>query len=111
MKGCPNLEALDYEKDRFVDVEWDAAIEGSHSVKVCVLTIDRPGVLANVSSAISASQANISRAEITTREDQKAVQDFVIEITNTLQLERTLEAIGRVQGVISAKRVRNWQDS
>ena len=74
-------------------------------------TIDRPGVLANVSSAISASQANISRAEITTREDQKAVQDFVIEITNTLQLERTLEAIGRVQGVISAKRVRNWQDS
>lgn len=111
VKSCPNLETLDYEKDRFVDVEWDAAIEGNHSVKVCVLTIDRPGVLANVSSAISASQANISRAEITTREDQKAVQDFVIEITNTLQLERTLEAIGRVQGVISAKRVRNWQDS
>ena len=111
VKGCPNLEALDYEKDRFVDVEWDAAIEGSHSVKVCVLTIDRPGVLANVSSAISASQANISRAEITTREDQKAVQDFVIEISHTRQLERTLEAIGRVQGVISAKRVRGWQDS
>lgn len=110
-KGCPNLEALDYEKDRLVDVEWDATIEGNHSVKVCVLTIDRPGVLANVSSAISASQANISRAEITTREDQKAVLDFVIEISNILHLERTLEAIGRVEGVISAKRVRSWQDS
>ncbi len=110
-KGCPNLETLDYEKDRLVEVEWDAKSEGNHSVKVCVLTIDRPGVLANVSSAISASKANISRAEIATREDQKAVLDFVIEISNTLHLERTLEAIGRVDGVISAKRVRSWQNS
>ncbi len=110
-KGCPNLETLDYEKDRLVEVEWDATIEGNHSVKVCVLTIDRPGVLANVSSSISASKANISRAEIATREDQKAVLDFVIEISNTLHLERTLEAIGRVDGVISAKRVRSWQNS
>ena len=110
-KGCPNLEALDYEKDRLVEVEWDPAIEGNHSVKVCVLTIDRPGVLANVSSAISISKANISRAEITTGEDQKAVLDFVIEISHTLHLEHTLEAIGRVDGVISAKRVRSWKNS
>ncbi len=108
--GCPNLEAMDYDKDRFVDVEWDAKIEGTHSVKVSVLTIDRPGVLANVSSAISSSQANISRAEITTRDDQKAILDFVIEISNTLHLERTLEAVTRIDGVISAKRVRGWED-
>ncbi len=107
--GCPNLEVLDYEKDRLIEVEWDAEITGDHAVKVCVSTIDRPGVLANVSSAISASQANISRAEIMTGEDQKAVLDFVIQISNTLHLERTLEAIGRVDGVIVARRVRHWQ--
>ncbi len=110
-KGCPNLEAMDYEKDRLVEVEWDAQTEGNHAVKVSVLTIDRPGVLANVSSAISSSKANISRAEITTREDQKAVLDFVIQISNTLHLEQTLEAVGRVDGVISARRVRGWQHS
>lgn len=109
--GCPNLQALDYEKDRLVEVEWDNAIEGNHSVKVCVLTIDQPGVLANVSSAISSSQANISRAEITTREDQKAVLDFVIEVSNTLHLERTLDAVRRIEGVISAKRVQGWEES
>jgi GTP diphosphokinase / guanosine-3',5'-bis(diphosphate) 3'-diphosphatase len=109
--GCPNLQALDYEKDRLVEVEWDSHIEGNHSVKVCVLTVDQPGVLAKVSLAISSSQANISRAEITTREDQKAVLDFVIEVSNTLHLERTLEAVGRIEGVISAKRVRGWEDS
>ncbi len=109
--GCPNLEALDYEKDRLVEVEWDAKVAGNHSVKVCVCTIDRPGVLASVSAAISASQANISRAEITTGEDQKAVLDFVMQIANTAHLERTLKAVGQVDGVISAKRVRSWQQS
>ena len=109
--GCPNLEALDYEKDRLVEVEWDAKAEGTHSVKVCVLTVDRPGVLANVSSAISSSVANISRAEITTREDQKAVLDFVVEVSNALHLMRTLEAIQGVDGVISARRVRDWGEA
>ena len=110
-RGCPNLEAMDYEKDRLIEVEWDARMTGDHAVKVCVSTIDRPGMLANVSSAISASQANISRAEITTGEAQKAVLDFVIQISNTLHLARTLKAIGQVDGVISARRVCCWQES
>lgn len=109
--GCPNLEVRDYEKDRLIEVEWDAQVTGDYAVKVRVSTIDRPGVLANVSSAISASQANISRAEIMTGEDQKAVLNFVIQISNTLHLERTLDAIGRVDGVIVARRVRHWQGS
>ena len=108
---CPNLQALDYEKDRLVEVEWDSQTEGNHSVKVCVLTVDQPGMLANVSSAIASTQANISRAEITTREDQKAVLDFVVEVPNILHLERTLEAVGRIEGVISTKRIRGWEAS
>lgn len=107
-QGCPNLEALDYDKDRFVDVEWDQVQEGTYSVKVTVVTMDQTGVLAKVSSAISGSQANISRAEITTREDRKAVLDFVIEISNTLHLERTLREIEGIDGVITARRVKGW---
>ncbi|RMH08781.1 MAG: bifunctional (p)ppGpp synthetase/guanosine-3',5'-bis(diphosphate) 3'-pyrophosphohydrolase [Nitrospirae bacterium] len=108
--GCPNLEALDYDKARLVEVEWDSQVEGTHPVKVSILAIDRPGVLANVSSAISSAQANISRAEITTREDQKAVLDFVIEVSDTYQLDRALQAVRRVEGVITAKRVRGWHE-
>ena len=76
-----------------------------------MLTVDQPGVLAKVSSAISASQANISRAEISTREDQKAVLDFVVEVSNILHLDRTLDAVRQIDGVISARRVRGWEDS
>ena len=108
--GCPNLEALDYDRERLIEVEWDTTAASTHAVKVSVLTVDRTGVLANVSTAISACEANISRAEITTREDRKALLDFVVEVTNTAHLNRVLKAIERVEGVITARRIRAWQE-
>ena len=107
---CPNLEALDYDRERLVEVDWDTGTPGSHAVKVSVMAVDKTGVLANVSSAIAECHANISRAEITTREDRKAVLDFVIEVNDTAHINRVLKAIERVDGVISARRVRAWQE-
>lgn len=108
--GCPNLEALDYDKERLVEVEWDMTAASTHPVKVSVLAVDKTGMLANVSSAISECEANISRAEITTREDRKAVLDFVIEVSDTQHLSRVLKAIESVEGVITARRIRAWQE-
>jgi GTP pyrophosphokinase len=79
-------------------------------VKVSVIAVDKTGVLANVSAAISESSANISRAEITTREDRKAMLDFVIEVTDTAHLHRVLKAIEKIDGVITARRIRSWQE-
>ncbi len=105
---CPNFQSLEWEHNRLVEVEWDADVEGPHSVDVSVLTLDRPGVLAKVSSGISQCKANITKAEISTREDQKAVLDFVIEVKDTSHLELILQKIQRVDGILSAKRVRGW---
>jgi GTP pyrophosphokinase len=107
---CPNLEALDYDRERLVEVEWDSATPSTHAVKVSVMAVDKTGVLANVSSAIAECHANISRAEITTREDRKAVLDFIVEISSTQHLDQVLKAIERVDGVITARRVRAWQE-
>lgn len=106
---CPNLEALDYDRARLVEVEWDIATPGHHPVKISVIAADKTGVLANVSSAIAECHANISRAEIITREDRKAELDFVVEIADTAHVNRVLKTIERVDGVISARRVRSWQ--
>lgn len=105
---CPNFQSLEWDNNRLVEVEWDTELEGTHSVEVSVLTLDRPGVLAKVSAGISQCQANITRAEISTREDRKAVLDFVLEVKNTAHLELILQEIQRVDGILSAKRVRGW---
>ncbi len=107
---CPNLEALDYDRERLVEVEWDTTTPSQHAVKIAVIAEDKTGVLANVSSAIAGCHANISRAEIITREDRKAELDFVVEIADTAHLNRVLKAIERVGGVITARRVRSWQE-
>src|SRR3989475_6638238 len=101
---CPSLDALDYDKARLVDVDWDMAHLSTVSVKITPLTLEKPGMLANVSAAITHADANISRAEITTREDRKAVLDFVVEVQNTAHLERVLKAIERIDGVLQARR-------
>lgn len=107
---CPNLEALDYDRERLVEVEWDTGMPSRHAVKIAVIAEDKTGVLANVSSAIAECDANISRAEIMTREDRKAELDFVVEIADTSHLNRVLKAIERVEGVITTRRLRSWRD-
>ncbi len=108
--GCPNLDALDYDRDRLVDVEWDFTTPSTHPVKVSVVAVDKPGVLANVSSSISGADANITRAEIATSEGRKAILDFVVEVQDTSHLERVLKAVERVEGVITARRIRAWHE-
>ncbi len=105
---CPNFQSLEWDLSRLVEVEWDSEVEGPHSVDVSVVTLDRPGMLAKVSSGISKNQANITKAEMSTREDQKAVLDFALEVRNTEHLEVILQEILRVDGILSAKRIRGW---
>jgi len=107
---CPNLGALDYDRERLVEVEWDTATSSQHAVKIAVIAEDKTGVLANVSSAIAECNANISRAEIITREDRKAELDFVVEIADTSHLNRVLKAVERVEGVLTARRLRSWRE-
>jgi GTP pyrophosphokinase len=105
------MDALDYDKARLVEVGWDAAHVSTVPVKITILTLDKPGMLANISAAITNAEANISHAEITTREDRKAVLDFIIEIQNTSHLDRVIKAIERIDGVLHARRMRTWQES
>jgi len=103
---CPNIDELDYDKDRIVEVAWDTKEAEAYSVKIGVVTVDRPGMLASVSAAITSAKANISHADITTTEDRRAILNFVVEILNAGHLEKVLKGIEKVDGVVQAKRVR-----
>jgi GTP diphosphokinase / guanosine-3',5'-bis(diphosphate) 3'-diphosphatase len=103
---CPNIDELDYDKDRIVEVHWDTKETTPYSVKISVLTVDRPGMLASVSSAVTSAKANISHADITTTDDRKAVLNFVVEILNAGHLAKVLKSVESVDGVVQAKRVR-----
>ena len=104
---CPNVQQLMYDAERRIDAEWDLAQIGSHQVKIMVLIgKDRPGVLAEISSAISSTNTNITQAEVKVTEEKTGQNTFVLEVSDLNQLKTVIAAIQKVDGVISVERVR-----
>ena len=103
---CPNIGDLTFDKDRLVDVSWGDLQAAAHAVKISVRTEDKPGLLASVSSSISAAEANITHAEAITAADQQATLNFTIDIKDVEHLNRIIKNIEAINGVIDVKRVR-----
>ncbi len=100
---CPNVRNFD--PDRSVEVEWAQGEEQSYPVRIRVRTVDQKGMLALVSNAISASEANIVEARVSTTPDQKATFHFVVEVAGSRHLKQVLSNIRRVDGVDWVERV------
>jgi GTP pyrophosphokinase len=103
---CPNVGELTFDKERLVEVSWGDFQPGAHAVKISVQTEDKPGLLANVSSSISAAEANITHAEVTTGEDKQATLNFTIDIKDVEHLNRIIKNIEAIKGVLDVKRVK-----
>ncbi|HXY54406.1 MAG TPA: bifunctional (p)ppGpp synthetase/guanosine-3',5'-bis(diphosphate) 3'-pyrophosphohydrolase [Nitrospirota bacterium] len=103
---CPNVSELTFDKERLVEVSWGDFQPGAHAVKISVQTEDKPGLLANVSSSISAAEANITHAEVTTGEDKQATLNFTIDIKDVDHLNRIIKNIEAIKGVLDVKRVK-----
>jgi len=103
---CPNVADMTVDKERMVEVTWGEVKPGAHAVKIAVLTQDKPGILASVTSSISAAEANISHAEVSTGADKQASLNFTIEISDVEHLNRIIKSIASVDGVMDVRRVK-----
>jgi len=106
-RDCLSVVREVLDKERMVSVEWDVAEPATRPVKIAVyIGRDRPGLLAEISAAISSQQGNITKAEVTVTEDRKGINHFVVEVTDLTQLQGIIQAIRDVKDVINVERVR-----
>ena len=106
-RDCPNLAAGAVDTERTVTVDWEVAEKTSLPVRIAVLIgRDRPGLLAELSTAISSRQANIVKAEVTVTEDRKGINHFTVEVADLDQLQGVMKAIAAIKDVIGVERVR-----
>jgi GTP diphosphokinase / guanosine-3',5'-bis(diphosphate) 3'-diphosphatase len=104
---CLNLAAGAIDTARTVTVEWAVADQQALPVKIAVhIGRDRPGLLAEISTAISSRQANIVKAEVNVTEDRKGLNHFTVEVKDLTQLQGVMGAIAAVKDVIGVERVR-----
>ncbi|MBI3327056.1 MAG: bifunctional (p)ppGpp synthetase/guanosine-3',5'-bis(diphosphate) 3'-pyrophosphohydrolase [Nitrospinae bacterium] len=106
---CPRI--VEYTPERMIEVEWDVEEVIPHPVGISVVTVDRPGMLAKISSAIALCEVNIREATVTTTEEYRALFNFVIDINDLNHLQQVMKTIRQVKGVISVVRLKDWHRS
>ncbi|MBU1702754.1 MAG: bifunctional (p)ppGpp synthetase/guanosine-3',5'-bis(diphosphate) 3'-pyrophosphohydrolase [Candidatus Eisenbacteria bacterium] len=100
---CPNTFDDRVEPERKVELSWGVEPGQIFQVGLVVHGSERPGLLADVAAAVAKEGVSIYEARMGHR-DKDARGEFVVEIANTLQLERVMSAIRRVKGVSRAER-------
>jgi GTP diphosphokinase / guanosine-3',5'-bis(diphosphate) 3'-diphosphatase len=103
---CPRI--VEFTPERLIEVEWDVEEVIPHPVGISVVTVDRPGMLAKISSAIALCEVNIREATVNTTDEQRAFLNFVIDINDLNHLQQVMKTIRQVKGVISVVRVKDW---
>jgi GTP pyrophosphokinase len=101
---CPKV--LESDPQRRIDVQWENGKGAPRTVRVEVTCVDRPGLLAAMSKAISSAGINIARAQVHGLGDRKAQNVFEVVVSNLDELNRVMRNLGRVRGVMKVARLR-----
>ncbi len=106
-RDCLTVAKSVLDRERIINVEWDVAEPGKRPVRIAVyIGQDRPGLLAEITGAISSRNGNITKAEVTVTDDRRGINHFVIEVADLSQLQDIIGAIRDVRDVINVERVR-----
>ncbi len=102
---CSNLEKLLFNPERRIEVEWSGKAETPQQVKVSIWTEDKPGMLAEISTAIVNSKTNIKTVQAQTFPDKHGQIELILEIVDTKHLDRVLSSIRSLEGVLEVERI------
>ena len=106
-RECLTVAKSVLDRERLIDVEWDVEEPGKRPVRIAVyIGKDRPGLLSEITGAISARNGNITKAEVTVTDDRRGINNFVVEVADLRQLQDIIAAIRDVRDVINVERVR-----
>ncbi|AJE03697.1 RelA/SpoT family protein [Geobacter pickeringii] len=102
---CP--VALESDPERRIAVTWNRERKAALPVKIRVACHDQKGILANITLAITNCEANISSASIQSTVDKRGVNIFEVDVTDKDHLNRVMNNIMKVKGVINVERMKS----
>jgi len=108
-RDCLTVAKSVLDRERLINVDWDGEEPGTATrpVRIAVyISNDRPGLLAEITGAISSRNGNITKAEVTVTDDKRGLNHFVVEVSDLLQLQEIIAAIREIRDVMNVERVR-----
>ncbi len=100
---CPYLAST--ESFRHIPAQWDGGQQRVYPVKIQVITVDKPGMLADITSALKIAEVNVVRAQVETTADRRGIAQFTIQVTDQQHLEKVFTALKKLKEVISVRRM------
>ncbi|ARE87433.1 GTP pyrophosphokinase [Clostridium formicaceticum] len=104
-KDCPNLLGNDEITERFIDVEWDVGKPISFQVEIQIKATDRKGLLSELTHVLSEGKVTVNALNARTNKERVAVLNLVLEVTSIEDLNKLMEKLKRVKGVLDVFRV------
>ncbi len=102
-RNCSHI--LNADPERLVEVSWQASKEDIYVAKIRVTSVERKGVLSDISAVLTQKDANIIEAQVKTTVDRKGIALFTIEVEDYNQLQNIMGAIKRIKNVLIVERL------
>jgi len=95
------------ESFRHIPAEWDGGggPQKLYPVKIQIISVDKPGLLADITSALKIADVNVIRASVETTQAHKGIALFTIQVFDQQHLEKVFTALKRLKEVISVRRM------
>lgn len=100
---CPN--ALKQTPEREIEVDWGGDDSATYPVKVRILSHDRAGLLADLSTTISRHGVNILNVHSDVRDDKTVHTEITMAVKDADHLGRVLTAIANIKPIIRVDRM------
>lgn len=104
-KGCPNLAMYSRkEPDRLVEVEWRQSNGEKFQTGLRIESLDRVGLLNDISAVFSETKTNIYAAKIKSHPNKTASFDLTIEVESLDHLNHLITRIGGLSDILEVRR-------
>ena len=101
---CPYLART--EGFRQFPAEWDGRPQDLYAANIQVVTVDKPGLLADITNALKSADVNVTKASVTTTDENRGIANFTVQVSDQQHLDRVFAALKKLKEVISVRRVK-----
>lgn len=103
-ENCKNIAEYRKMPEKWIDVEWDADLEGNFTAEIRVDVANQRGVLATVAAILSDMDCNIENVDMEERDGLTSSMVFIVTVKNRFHLAQIMRRLRSISNVMRISR-------
>ena len=104
-KDCANINEVDFEEGRIIEVEWAGEERPSYNVEIMIIADDRNGLLSDITQLMYNLNYSIMTANARRQKDKQAVIELGLVISSVSDLDFIKKKVMNIAGVNDVFRI------